>query len=65
MELLMDASYLRRDGDVKWGAFLRSLNTCFKRICRISPEELHNLILIVALEKVKILHDFPIVAYKL
>src|SRR5436190_22019988 len=31
------------DGDVKWGAFLRSLNTCFINI-RISPEELHNLI---------------------
>src|SRR5208282_4457460 len=41
MELLMDGSYLRRDGDVKWGAFLQSLNTCF---IRISPEELHNLI---------------------
>ena len=41
MELVMDGSYLRRDGDVKWGAFLRSLNTCF---IRISPEELHNLI---------------------
>ena len=37
----MDGSYLRRDGDVKWGAFLQSLNTCF---IRISPEELHNLI---------------------
>jgi len=24
-------SYLRRDGDVKWGAFLQSLNTCFNR----------------------------------
>ena len=31
MELLMDGFYLRRDGDVKWGAFLRSLNTCFNR----------------------------------
>jgi hypothetical protein len=31
MELLMDGSSLRRDGDVKWGAFLRSLNTCFNR----------------------------------
>ena len=31
------------EGDVKWGAFLRSLNTCFINI-RISPEELHNLI---------------------
>jgi hypothetical protein len=37
----MDASHLRLDGDVKWGAFLQSLNTCF---IRISPEELHNLI---------------------
>ena len=37
----MDGSCLRRDGDVKWGAFLQSLNTCF---IRISPEELHNLI---------------------
>jgi hypothetical protein len=33
---------LRRDGDVKWGAFLQSLNTCF---IQISPEELHNLIM--------------------
>ena len=39
----MNGSYLRHDGDVKWGAFLRSLNTCFNR-WRISPEELHNLI---------------------
>ena len=31
MELLMDGFYLRRDGDVKWGAFLRSLNTCFNQ----------------------------------
>ena len=45
MELLMDGSYLSQDGDVKWGAFLRSLNTCFNRYGRISPEELHTLIL--------------------
>ena len=25
----MDGSHLRLDGDVKWGALLRSLNTCF------------------------------------
>jgi len=31
MKLLMDGSCLRRDGDVKWGAFLRTLNTCFSR----------------------------------
>jgi hypothetical protein len=37
----MDGSHLRLDGDVKWGGFLQSLNTCF---IRISPEELHNLI---------------------
>ena len=41
----MDASHLRLDGDVKWGALLRGLNTCFNRYERISPEELHNLIL--------------------
>ena len=25
----MDGSHLRLDGDVKWGALLRGLNTCF------------------------------------
>jgi len=40
----MDGPSQRPDGDVKWGAFLRSLNTCFIDM-RISPEELHNLIL--------------------
>src|SRR5947207_726504 len=40
----MDESYLPQDDDVKWGAFLRSLNTCFNRYGRISLEELHTLI---------------------
>src|SRR5947207_6458580 len=44
MKLLMNGSCLRRDGDVKWDAFLQSLNTCF---IRISPEELHNLIRLI------------------